>query len=444
MSFFESQTTPLEPSTNPPSPDPLADYRTLKPDLQAIVDLLAVNGAPLSLTRIRSGLGLPNKARLDLAALERRGLVLNHSPGQGRPGNSYACPAALREPLARHLAAEGRFAAVAELARRAWPLGTQYWSAYANASADARFESIAQFIREVRIGLYLHDEDYAQRMWEQLERHRRSYWNDEWDRIRGLGPIYASLAAQPFDPDWFRTLPAGLQRATLPDLLRLLSLAWRLDDAAYRFLAEQCQALAILPPGLALAALLRGEPAPAAALEATPKSHPEGPAWAGLLALLRGETDDALKHFETALRLHRKRPGQRKGFTAGLAGVFHLLALAFRNRGQDLDQARSLLAQANAAGTAQPVHLLLALSLDLEGDRAGSLDTYRNTLRATLTAETDPWTVWIGLLLLHRYDASPASFAPYLPRLAELRTRADTLGYAWLAAELCQIGRAHV
>jgi hypothetical protein len=129
----ESPAAPLESSATLPHPDPLADYRTLKPDTQAIVDLLAVNGAPLSLSRIRLGLGLPNKARPDLGALERRGLVvLSQPPGPGRSGGSYACPPDLREPLARHLAAEGRFAAVAELARRAWPLGTQYWTSYGN------------------------------------------------------------------------------------------------------------------------------------------------------------------------------------------------------------------------------------------------------------------------------------------------------------------------
>ena len=55
------------------------------------------------------------------------------------------------------------------------------------------------------------------------------------------------------------------------------------------------------------------------------------PTWEGVLGFLGGRNDDALDHFRTALKLHRKALGKRKIFLDGVPAVFFLMALLRAN-----------------------------------------------------------------------------------------------------------------
>jgi superfamily II DNA or RNA helicase len=418
----------------------MAKYLALPEKAREIVNLLAVNWGPLTVAQIKAALNVPAKFRLDNEPAEQAGLLTRTRSSSGYGNNLLICAPAAVERVARHLVAQGRFQHFAALARKAWPFGRHYIGLAKSDSDNIRFERPEQLFREVRIGLYQGDEAYIQRMHEALRRHSYSYYSSGWEIFQNPGVVYALVCSNPFDGPWFQSLPVGIRKAALPGVVQQLAMSWRLDAATYQALIEQSRELDVAAPALALAALLRGDPQTAAGLLGGQKPSSDTAAAQGVLGLLRGHDDAAIQSFEEALRLYRKETSQRKGFLPGLGGVFYILALNFRNQGKDIEQAKSLLAQAGPWSHFATVHELLRRGLLLEGDPAGAIDQHRQTLSWGLDKpEVDHWTLWIGLLILHRYDNSPKSYAPYLALLGRLRAQAENYGLDWLAAELAQL-----
>ena len=439
----ERRMNPNDDATRQPA---LATYLTLTPNDQAVINLLAVNWGPLTLGAIKTALDIPAKNRLVMDPFISQGLIVTSRFRRGGTTiNGFACHPDIIERVARGLVANETFNQYVELARKAWPLPPSPYASGKAATNDWLFESADQVIREVRIGLYRHDPAAVARVYECLAQHRHSYqyyyWGDAWNAIADPASIYARICCNPFDASWFATLPVEMRKAALPAMLVQLTLDWRMDEALYSSLSGQCRELGVFPFGLILAALLRGEPdAVTAQLELGGQPQPPAIAVLGLLEFLRDQADSAIKHFEEALRLHRRLTGQRKGFLPGITGVFYILALSLRNQGKDIDQAQALAGLVRDWTSFAAVHRLLREGLAMEKDRARAVDGYRLALKSALSgASPDPWAAWIGLLNLHRYDGDPQAFLPYQSLLQGLHDRAESLGWAWLAAELGQL-----
>ncbi|BBL74944.1 DEAD/DEAH box helicase [Methylomagnum ishizawai] len=421
--------------------DWMAKYLALPEKEREAINLLAVNWGPLSVNQIKNSLGITSKTRLSTEACERQGFLVRvrgRMPSAST-GHLLKCAPDWIERVARHLAAEGRFESFAQRAREAWPFGRSL-TGFRTEPGDFQFQSPEQLIREVRIGLYLNDEAYSERMCAMLRRTRYSYYGPEWSLFENPRVVYAMICANPFDGDWFRGLSASVRKAALPGTAYQLTMDWQLDPAAYHMLAEQNRELGGAGAIMALAALLRGEPQAAQDWLAGLKPGAETASVQGILDLLRGQDDAAIKSFEEALRHYRRESGQRKVFPPGLGGVFYLLALSLRNQGKDIEKAQGLLDLPIENSPFTDIHWLFKRGLPIESD-AKHLDPYRQQLEHALkkTDAASPWTVWIGLLLLHRYDDKAQSFAPYLSKLDHLRERVERLELAWPAAELAQL-----
>ncbi|MFM8445466.1 MAG: DEAD/DEAH box helicase [Methylococcus sp.] len=424
----------------------LATYLALTPPDQSVINLLAVNWGPLTLSAIKTGLDIPAKNRLVLDAFLSQGLIVNRRFKRGGTTiNGFACHPDIIETVARRLIVEKTFDLYVERARKAWPLLRSPHAPSKSAADDWMFESADQVMREVRIGLYRHDPAVVERVYENLTQHRHRYsyyyWGNDWNTVADPGSVYTRVCCNPYDSEWFGTLPAEMRKAALPQMMTQLALDWRLDETLYSSLSEHCRSLGIFPFGLVLADLLRGEPETVIAhLEQGETPQPPAIAVLGLLEFLRDQPDSAIKHFEEALRQHRRLTGQRKGFLPGITGVFYILALSLRNRGKDLDQAQTLSGLVQEWTSFAAANRLLRLGLAMEKDRTLGVDGYRLTLKSALSgASPDPWAAWIGLLNLHRYDGDPQAFLPYQALLQGMQERAETLGWAWLAAELGQL-----
>jgi superfamily II DNA or RNA helicase len=410
-------------------------YRQLKPVESAAIKLLAVNWAPLTRTQINTGLRkfvAGEKGRLiHFDALLKTNLLVAVKDWSGQ---RLACNRLIIELAARELAEAGEFDDYVELARLASPLQKSHLRGAEN---DFIFRNPDDLIREVRIGLYLRDEDYVRGMFAMMEKNRYAYYgvSQYWSNP---APIYVAVCGNPFDAKWFAGLPESVRTAALPQILLTDLSVWRCDSAALALLQERLD-----QPGasaewrriLVLASLLRGNAGRARELlDAAPKDALER-AYRGLLALLQNRTDEAIRFYREALALWRKEYG-KKVFFPGVVGIFYLLALFQRNSPGDMDEARKLLEAVGEHHPFRSVYLFLNYVPLLELDESAVLPQMTETLKqAANSGEMNPWPFWIASLIAYRYQPGPA-LAVHLPKMrAQLRLAADS-GLDWLAAEM--------
>ena len=159
-------------------------------------------------------------------------------------------------------------------------------------------------------------------------------------------PPWLLIFNNPFDADNLRALPDDLLGEALAAIFaaaaRHFEPADELIALAESLLAENRCADA-LRYYLAEQALLRGEPAKARQYLG-PQQTDYSEALRGWLAFLDGNDEQAIQHYEAALKLLRKRTGKRKIFFDHLAGVFFILALLASNTPARLRQALDMMA----------------------------------------------------------------------------------------------------
>jgi len=419
------------------------EYQAAPEECRAIVNLLAVNWGSLPKQDIRNALravvGKTRGNRLEPSEWVELGLVGVQTSWNG--GERFYCNPLLTELVVRRLVADGGFATFVELARTAFPIGRSYL----RNNTDPRFESDDQLIREIRIGLYQRDEAYIDHLFQVLRRNQYSHWDGLAGRWPGPEPVYALVCADPFDLDWFRQLPEGIQRAALAGVVDIQVTDWRLAEDAYRLLLEAGRDPASPRRdhdlySAAYAALLRGEAATVeGCLRAAGRGGSMEAALEALLGLLTVGLDDGIRRFEEALKLLRKLSGRRKAMLEGIPGVLYVLALTLRNRGTDMDEARKLVELVNDKDSLWPLYRLLKLALAMEAGEKGALESFRATLlRCYGEREIEPWGGWLGLFILHRYDANP-DVKPYLGKAMQQYCLARSNGLQWLAAELGEL-----
>ena len=414
-------------------------YLEAPEECRAIVNLLAVNWGSLSRTDIRNALrpviGKIRGGKLEPSEWVGRGLLGVETAWNG--GERYYCHPRLSELVVRDLVSRGGFAEYVELARAAFPLGRSH----VRNSNDIRFENDDQLIREVRIGMYLKDEAYISHLFDVLRRNQYSYWDGLAGRWPGPERIYALVCEDPFDLQWFQGLPSAIQQGALAGVVDHQLAEWRLDGDAYRLLVEfgkdgksPNRDHDLYSAGYA--ALLRGEADRVDLCLRDGRGGVEESALEAWLTLLQGGLDEGIRRFDESLKLLRKLTGRRKTMLGGIAGVIYVLALSLRNRGTDMEEARKLAELVTDKEPLWPLYRLLRLGLAMEAGEKGALESFRATLlRSFASREFDPWTGWLGLFILHRYDHQP-DVKPYLPKSVQACHTAQANGLQWLAAEM--------
>lgn len=434
------EVTPFSDSVEEERRQLLGRYHQCSRADRAVVDLLAVAWGGLNKSQIttplRKILSAGEASQIKLDALHDRGLVEIERTWNGQ---RFTCDRLIVELVARELVASGAFQSYVDLVRFAAPAQKSHLK---SAQDDIQFRDDDELIREVRIGIYRADASYVERLFGMLERQRYSSWNGVAGRWPNPVPIYAMVCSNPFDAEWFMRLPAKIKEPTLPLILLQQAGGWRLDPAAFELLRETCVDPAAPQDALlcmALISIFRGElPAAQSVLTRCSLGSRERAIW-GLLSLVQGNQDDALRFYREGLSLLRKEHGRRKVFFPGVAGFFFLLALFQRNQPGDLEEAQKLLESISDEHPFYPVFLLLESVPALERNQSGMLEQLNALLaQVSRSGVMGPWPFWIGLWLLHQYGSS-AQCSGYLAPAEMYRRQAAHCGYGWLAAELAAL-----
>ncbi|MDS4032212.1 MAG: DEAD/DEAH box helicase [Candidatus Contendobacter sp.] len=310
-------------------------YEALPPLEQAVLQLLSVIYEEVGKTALADCARRCDAPQIKSKSFPQPGLVplldrLVSSKLVVKANSQWLCHRLIVEDITRRAVREGRFESMAKAVQEVIKISG--WDDY------FYFRGYRQALRELRIAFYRGDMARMQRI---LEACVKSYPAD-----LAQYPPWLLIFNNPFNADSLRALSdellgealaaifAAAARRSEPadELIALgenLLAANRCVDALRYYLAEQ--------------ALLRGEPAKARQyLAPQPTDYSE--ALRGWLAFLDGKDEDAIQHYEAALKLLRKRTGKRKIFFDHLAGVFFILALLASNTPTRLRQALDMMA----------------------------------------------------------------------------------------------------
>ncbi|WP_417913501.1 DEAD/DEAH box helicase [Candidatus Electronema sp. JM] len=335
------------------------------------------------------------------------------------------CPALLAEQLVRQAAAEGRFAALAELIERKAPVSYLYgkWSTRCRRA-----------LRQFRIGLHTGDTDKMEEA--------ALFLKEQCKEEQPGPPPAVQVVAETFDADWFRALPGFLQFYLLNEIFR--HSAEKAEDypAVTAYLEQEEKMLLSederVPFRRLLAGhyLLRGCTGKLDSLLAAHADSFQGSGFAGSAAFLQGRTDEAIQLFETDLALLNKYAGPEGTFFFNINGLFCIMALLARSGPGDRELIRRAAAIVLSRCQGGPEELPFRF-LDLYvAAAAGGMPDLR-ILTEGFEKEARSLSVLTAGLVLHWLSV-------HLPDklqagLESLCRRAKVYGFFWLAMAAAQL-----
>ena len=250
-----------------------------------------------------------------------------------KSNNQLRCHPLLVEEATRRAAREGHFEVLAAAVQDTFR--TPGWG-----GDYPYFYTYRQALRELRIAFHRRDTQQARCL---LETCAKQFPNDCYHY-----PPWLLIFNNPFTAEGLRELPDELLGEALAAIftagVRDFEPATAALALAEALLAEN-RCPDILRYHLAEHWLLCGEPARARRY-LSPADTDHGEALRGWLAFLEGADEEAIQHYEAALKLLRQRTRKRKIFFDHLAGVFFILALLASGTPARLRQAADAMAPA--------------------------------------------------------------------------------------------------
>lgn len=185
-----------------------------------------------------------------------------------------------------------------------------------------------RIMREMRIGIYSHDENLCHRSRNLIHSSCRGTPYAQSDP-------FAQVVMNPFDGNWFRTLPVNLQCTLLSSVFVNTMVHLQSDDELldYALDPEFIHSLpkpvkAKLLSQIICRLLIGGQLEQAQQLiDSVNPATTAGAGLTGWLLFLRGKNDEAVSAFERDVQLWRKAHRKRSGYLAGMPGLFNILAL---------------------------------------------------------------------------------------------------------------------
>jgi len=335
------------------------------------------------------------------------------------------CPPVLAELLTRQAVAQKRFARLASLIEKSAPVDymhgkwpTRCWRA----------------LRQFRIGLYSRDFDKLDEALLFLEGECRHYLSTE--------PPAVLVAARAFDPVWFASLPGSFQFFLLDQVIRYSLERLHHFPALFAFLEDE-QAQTVSPDEripfrrlLAGCYLLQGRLDDLRQLLERYSDSFLGSGFAGSVAFLSGDTEQALELFASDLRHLQQYAGTQPCFFFGITGLFCIFALLARDGAGDRDRVReavaTVLGRCHGCAEEIPFRFLDAVL------RAGD-ETRPDMLALTegLVADERSLTSLVAMLSLHWMGVEvPPNFQAML---LQLHQQARDNGFFWVAMESAEL-----
>lgn len=209
-------------------------YRQLPHLAQKIVQLFSVIYEPINRTSFmgclnQTGALDENNKPFVTKTLSRHidGLLaaglLVQSSGQGPQ-----CHPLLTEIATRDAVQAGRFEILTTAVESKLPI-RNHWQ-----NGARIFQSERQLIREVRIGLYRQDPNFINKQIEDYHKYSHSK-----DKI-SIDKIFEQVYNNPFDADWFRTLPQGLYESGISNILLNAAVKCSPAEEVLALLEKEC------------------------------------------------------------------------------------------------------------------------------------------------------------------------------------------------------------
>lgn len=408
-------------------------YRSLPPLEQLMVQLFSVIYEPVSRALLINCWNyLSGQERGDkhftvpsVKPYIDRLIELNVLVQQGNTGPQ--CHPLLAEIATRDAVKAKRFERLVQAVQKGFPVPRR-WK-----DGPISFGNDRQLIREIRIGIYRNDIAFINKQLDDY--YKYTYQKDK----LSLDDIYQQICNNPFDPEWFRTLPTDLYNSALVSIL----------NGSLLELTSAHEALSLLEEDVAKAGkqssilqwvvltehlLLRGRLLEAQqALERVPESYHNHVAslW-GHLNVLQGDDAAAIAHYTIALQALKRGTGKRKIYFQSMSGLFFILALLKDGSADRLMEAAEYASVARQSKTwlSQTYAVLENVIKVQQGDLAKKA-WVSNMPIAPYTAGNSLETL-IACLCLYWVDLDQAK--KHLPRLLEpFYEAAAAAGYDWLA-----------
>lgn len=415
-------------------------YRALPEIQQKIIQLFSVNYGPVSRATFLECLNQTGARHTDrkpfvavtlrthLEALLSAGFLLQER-SQGPQCHPLLCEIATRDAVKANT-----FDTLVNAVEKCIPI-RQTWS-----NGPRSFSSEDLFVREVRIGIYRKDVKFIEKQFEDYYRYSYSA-----DKI-SLDDILLLVCSNPFDADWFLSLPPQIYSTALVNILEngLLNLISAEPElTCLQTLCREPEKIPspIFPLLLTEQLLYRGrlEEAQESLKKVPSPFRDQASLFEGQLALLRGDHEMAIAHYTQSLKAFRKSTGKRKAYFDTFSGVLFVLALI-----KESSAARLAEAEEYATLTAkQPSHWLgslYRLLVSVIKVQQGNLSAKNFVTTASIAPYQAGNSVETLLSAMCLYWVDVEAARAHLPALIEpLYREAEASGYRWLAMEAAEL-----
>jgi superfamily II DNA or RNA helicase len=346
-------------------------------------------------------------------------------------GTGPQCHPLLAEIATRDAVQANRFERLVQAVQKGFPVPRR-WK-----DGPISFGNDRQLIREIRIGLYRKDLKFIHKQLEDYSKY--SYQSNKLT----LDDIYEQICNNPFDADWFRTLPTELYEGALVSILNHSMLTLAPANEAFALLqadvatadngAKQ-QPVILQRVILTEQWLLRGRVQEAQqVLESVPATHQHQVAtlW-GHLKFVQGDDAAAIDHYTAALRALKQGSGKRKIYFQSMSGLFFVLALLKDGSADRLNEAAEY-----ASIARQAKHWLSSTYGVLENVikvQQGDLSKKAWVSQMQIPSHKVGNSVQTLMACLCLYWVDVDQAKKHLPRLLEpFYADAAASGYAWVA-----------
>jgi SNF2 family DNA or RNA helicase/tetratricopeptide (TPR) repeat protein len=396
---------------------------TLPPFEQFLLQFISIIYEPVSTTFLGNCLAGTDILIPEVHRLTRKELILTISRLREQEflNELNQCPPRLAEQLTRQAVAEGRFTDLAALIEKKAPVSYLYgkWATRCQRA-----------LRQFRIGLYLDDFDKIDEAVTFLEKHGREHIGPEPPAVR--------IVARNFDAAWFGALP-GFQQFFLLNTIIHYSMdnachfpaviAYLEDDEGITLSEDERVPFQRMLAGYYL---LQGDFNKLAALLAAHAEAFQGSGFAGTLAFLRGQVEQALELFEEDLVQLNKYAGPEETFFFNITGLFCIFSLLIRNTEQDrvlISRAVALvLERCKGCPEEVPFRFLDAYVRSIDGtlpDMRVLTDQLKADKRCVSTLVAVLSLYWMGVEIPEEFRDD----------LFSLYRQAEKNGFFWLAME---------
>ncbi|NJL62703.1 MAG: DEAD/DEAH box helicase [Methylacidiphilales bacterium] len=346
----------------------------------------------------------------------------------------YRCHPLLMEIATRDAVKSGDFPLFASSVALGQPIRV-LWE-----DGPRNFQNDFQFIREVRIGLYSQDLNFINK---QVEDYQKFGFREN---KLSLEEVLLEICNNPFDGEWFSSLPENLYDHCIWIVLNHSLLNFVPANEAFATFQEECfkssglhnsERLRLL---LTEQLLLRGCIQEAQeTLESLPEDYlyNTSPYW-GWLCFLQGDNSKAIAHFIKGLGQLKKAAGKRQVYFQTTGGLFYILALIKEGSPKSLQVAlehTSWLAR-------QSEHWLRIIYYNLKvllQVQSGEVSQKRFILEGRIAFPGDNKSLEVLFLCLCHYwvDADNALMLSGL--LEQYYQQGIASGYHWLGMEAAEL-----